>query len=164
MKRFLTLFLMVCAVSAQAQRAELRVGAVATFNQTGYGYPELGYGGEVVATQSFGEHFRAGVGIQGYNMDQLGFVAPFFGTVGGQVGRFFIHADPGYMPISLTTVKNGVAVQQRGGFYFGGGVKTNLPFNLYLNVQYNDFPLMLVPGDSKRTSAIGVSLGYRFNK
>ncbi|RYY87734.1 MAG: hypothetical protein EOO15_11065 [Chitinophagaceae bacterium] len=165
MKRLVTLFfLIVVAASAQAQKPEVRVGAAVAINQTNNGFPGTSYGGEVVATQGFGQFFRAGLGVQGFNMKELGFVAPFFGTFGGQAGRFFIHADPGYMPLSRTFTKNGASVQQQGGFYFGGGVKVDLPFNIYVNGQYSDFPITFVPGDKTRTSSWVFSLGYAFGK
>jgi hypothetical protein len=163
MKRIVTLFLIIATLSAQAQKGELRIGAVLAFNQTNVGFPKTGYGGEIVATESFGQYFRAGIGVQGYNMKDLGFVAPFFATVGGQAGRFFIHLDPGYAPISKTITKAGTSVQLQGGFYVGGGVKVDLPFNLYVNAQYSDFALNFLPGEKTRTSAGVFSLGYRFH-
>ncbi|RYF45991.1 MAG: hypothetical protein EOO39_50395, partial [Cytophagaceae bacterium] len=142
--------------------AQLQINGGAV-NQTNVGFPSTGYGGEIVATQGFGQHFRAGVGVQGFNMKDLGFFAPFFGTIGGQAGRFFIHLDPGYAPVSKTITQAGKSVQLQGGFYVGAGVKVDLPFNLYLNAQYSDYPLTYVPGDKTRTSAGVVSLGYRFH-
>ncbi|TCZ70511.1 hypothetical protein [Flaviaesturariibacter aridisoli] len=162
MKRFVTLFLIVAAVSAQAQKPELRVGAALSVNQTNNGFPKTGYGGEVVATQGFGQFFRAGIGVQGYNMKEIGFVAPFFGTLGGQAGRFFFHLDPGYLPLSRTFTQNGASVQQQGGFYMGAGVKVDLPYHIYINAQYADFPITFVPGDKTRTSSAVFSLGYAF--
>ena len=163
MKRFVTLFLIVAAVTAQAQKPELRVGAVLSVNQTNNGFPKTSYGGELVATQGFGEYFRAGIGVQAYNIKDLGgFVAPFFGTVGGQAGRFLIHLDPGYMPLSRTFTKNGASIQQQGGFYIGAGVKVDLPYHIYVNAQYSDFPITFVPGAKTRTSAAVFSLGYAF--
>ena len=163
MKRLVTLFLIVCALSAQAQNAELRVGAALSYNQTNVGFPQTGYGAEIVATQSFSEHFRAGIGVQGFNMKDLGFIAPFFATVGGQAGRIFFHVDPGYSAVSRTITKSGAAVQQGGGFFIGAGVKVDLPMNLYLNAQYSDYPLSFIPGEKTRTSAGVFSLGYRFH-
>lgn len=164
MKRIATLILIVAAVSAKAQQPEVRVGATLSVNQTSNGLPKTAYGGEVVATQGFGQYFRAGIGVQGYNMKDLGFVAPFFGTVGGQAGRFFFHVDPGYMPLSRTFTKNGASVQQQGGFYIGAGIKVDLVYHVYLNAQYSDFPITFVPGDRTRTSAAVFSLGYAFGK
>jgi hypothetical protein len=162
MKRIVTLFLIVAAVSAQAQKAEVRFGPALAVNQTNNLFPSTGYGGEIVATEGFGQYFRAGIGMMGFKMgNDLGFVAPFFGTIGGQAGRFFIHADPGYSAISRTYTVAGKSTQLQGGFYFGGGVKVDLPFNLYANVQYSDFPLTFVGGDKTRTSSGVISVGYR---
>jgi hypothetical protein len=164
MKRIVTLFLIVLAVSAQAQKGEVRFGPAVAFNQTNNLAPKKAYGGEVVATESFGKFFRAGVGLMGFKMgDDLGFVAPFFGTIGGQAGRFFIHADPGYSAISRTYTVLGKSTQLQGGFYFGAGVQVALPFNLYANVQYSDFPVTFVGDKSTRTSSGILSVGYRIH-
>ncbi|RYZ20890.1 MAG: hypothetical protein EOO16_15075 [Chitinophagaceae bacterium] len=165
MKRIATLFLIVLAVSAQAQKAEVRFGPALSVNQTYNLFPRTQIGGEVVATESFGQFFRAGVGVMAFKMgEDLGFVAPFFGTVGGQAGRFFIHLDPGYSVVSRTYTVAGKSTQLQGGFYMGAGVKVDLPFNLYANVQYSDFPVTFVGDRNTRTSSGVFSLGYRINR
>jgi len=143
MKTTLLLLALLVAVSSQAQKASLQIGAVTSF----FGHNENGYGIELAGNKSIHKNISTGIGIQFLKLNpEPNLYLPIFATfkIHIPVKKFdyFFHVDPGYGIHSYHDAYGGpfnLYYKNIGGFYFGTGAGLRLRSKMspYINFQYS---------------------------
>jgi hypothetical protein len=155
MKQVLFVIALFTALTAGAQKTEVRMGGVASFFKTSVGD---GFGGELYVGQRWGV-FSGGLNIQAIHTSRNGVYAPIAASLGLSAGPVTFHVDPGFLIHNQSVGK----YQEKGRYYFGSGIRFTGEDHVYVNLQYSKHYTRI--DDGSKTNGVGslsISVGYQF--